>query len=279
MADEVLPDVVLAGTQKCGTTWLHTCLSDHPDVYVPEKDSINYFDMYYHRGEEWYRDHFEDATGEQTVVGETPALIRDTAAPRRLAETVPEAELLFVLRNPIDRAFSHYWHLKSRGDRLDDEFGSALKSPDFHTLFVNTGLYRHHLDRFREQFPDERIHLFFFDDLVADERSYIRDVYATLGVDETYVPSPIDEKVNEARNVPQTYQRAAMWISANAPASVVEALRPFHERFRELTVSRSEYDEGVPEEIAVELAERFRDDVAALSEYAGRDLSHWLDVE
>lgn len=278
MSDETLPDFILAGTQKCATTWLHSCLSDHPDVYVPKKDSINYFDMYYHRGEDWYRSHFADVDGESVVIGETPALIRDTTAPDRIAKTVPDVELLFALRNPIERAFSHYWHLKSRRGRLDDEFESALASPDFNTLFVNTGRYHHHISRYREVFDDARIHLLFFDDLVADERSYIRDVYDLLGVDETHVPATITERVNEARNVPQTYQRASMWISANAPEAVVESLRPFHERFRDLTISRSEYDEGIPEEAASELADIFADDIKALSEYADRDLTHWLEV-
>jgi hypothetical protein len=279
MSEFVRPDFVIAGAPKSATTWLHECLRDHPDVYVPETDTLRYFDMNYHRGPSWYDGFFEDYAGEAVVGEASPTLFWDGRAPARLHETLPDADLLFALRNPIDRAFSQYYHLKSRDDGFQGVFEMVVESPAQYRLFVGPGFYHYQLGRFREYYPDDRIHLFFFDDLVADERSYISDVYETLGVDSDYVPAPIGETVNEARGMPAFAQRLSVWVSANAPEPVVEALRPAYEAVDDFLLTQSEYEEGMDPAVADKLAAQYREDVEALSEYAGRDVTHWLDTE
>lgn len=279
MTDRTLPDFIIAGTPKCATTWLYECLRDHPEVFMPDIDHINYFDMYYHRGTDWYADYFTEYAGETVVGEETPPLIHMMDVPKRIHDTVPDVDLFFALRNPIDRAFSLYWHLKSRYDGLQVDFRRAIEEHPMYQIFVIPGFYHYHLSRFREYFDEEQIHLLFFDDLVEDERQYVRGVYEELGVDDDYVPAPIGETVNEARGMPYSIQRASMWVSANAPSSVVRGLRPIYDAIDDLLVSHSEYDDGPPRDVAEELVDIYREDIRALEDYADRDLSHWLEVE
>jgi len=246
---------------------------------MPDTDHINYFDIHYHLETDWYADYFTESAGKAVAGEETPPLIHMMDVPRRIHETVPDADLFFALRDPIDRAFSQYWHLKSRYDGLQVDFDRAIEGHPMYQIFVIPGFYHYHLSRFREYFDEDQIHLLFFDDLVEDEREYIRGVYQELGVDDNYVPAPIGETVNEARGMPYSIQRASMWVSANAPSAVVRGLRPIYDAIDDLLVSRSEYDDGPPRDVAEELIHIYRDDIRALEDYADRDLSHWLEIE
>jgi len=276
------PDFVIAGTQKTGTTWLYRGLREHPDVLMPHKDghnidSINYFDgLNYHRGREWYLSHYDHYDGESVVGEETPSYIRSHAAPRRLADDDPDVQLLFCVRDPIRRAFSHYWHLKGR-DKVAVSFETALHSPDFYRNWIVPGFYHQHIQRYREYFDDDQITVLFFDDLVSDDEAYLRGVYDLVGVDSAFDPSILDRRVNEARATGQYYELLMHHFTNVAPRSVIEAVRPLHDTVQNALMTTTEYDEGPSAKMQAELAEIYREDVSGLEEYTGRNLDHWLD--
>jgi hypothetical protein len=275
------PDFIIAGTQKTGTTWLFDCLQEHPDILMPKKgnnrpDSLNYFDgMNYHRGESWYLSHFEHYNGEHLVGEETPSYIRSLSAPKRIAQTYPDVDLLFCVRNPIDRAFSHYWHLKSR-NKISVDFEACLNSPDFYQDWVVPGFYNHHIQRYLEYFNKKQIYILFFDDLVQDDHAYIKNVYKLLDVDDSFAPSRLDEKENQAWASGSLYRKAAYHFSKNAPQTLIETIRPIHELYQRVLLSQSEYNEGPPLDVHQELAKIYESDVSNFSEYTDRDLNHWL---
>ena len=125
------PDFVIIGAQKSGTSSLFAYLAEHPDVVASVKKEVHYFDMNYRRGPNWYRAHFpseaeREVGGRHALSGEaTPYYLFHPLAPQRLAATLPEARLVVLLRNPVDRAHSHYQH-EVRFGREDLSFDEAI---------------------------------------------------------------------------------------------------------------------------------------------------------
>ena len=104
----LLPNFVVIGAMRSGSTSLYKYLQAHPDVFMPRKE-IHFFDVKWDRGIAWYHTRFEGYAG-QTAIGEaTPTYLADPVALDRMAATIPDARLVAVLRDPIDRAYSHYW--------------------------------------------------------------------------------------------------------------------------------------------------------------------------
>lgn len=276
-----LPEFILVGPQKCATTWLYECLYEHPEVLLPETDSVHYFDMNYNESEDWYRYFFQEYNGEDIIGEETPSYIRDQQAPERIAETLPEVKLVFTLRNPVDRAYSHWWHGKSKNKRSFD-FDEVFDNYDLYNDWVIPGLYNHHLTRYLEQFSEDQIKICFFDDLVEDDLAYYQDVCEFLGIDADYVPDYIGEKANEGRY--RFDKDAFFWSITNgfkrvAPRPAIDALRPVHNQIVDMMASQTEYEEGMDDDVRRRLESHFVDDIAELADYTGRDLNHWFEFE
>jgi hypothetical protein len=155
------PDFLIIGAQKAGTTSLHAYLAAHPEVSASTVKEVHYFDLSYHRGRAWYRAHFKPLRPGQTLAGETsPYYLYHPLVPGRVAADLPAAKLIAVLRDPVDRAFSHHNHevtlgfeqlsfeaaLECEGKRLAGERERLMADPR-----LNSFAHQHHsyLDRGR----------------------------------------------------------------------------------------------------------------------------------
>lgn len=128
----VLPDFLVIGVMKGGTTSFFQYLARHPEINPPFRKEIKYFDLHYSQGLNWYRAHFplRFKMGNDRITGEaTPYYIFHPLAARRVAVTLPQAKLIALLRNPVDRAYSHYNHMVRVG-REPLSFEEALKQED-----------------------------------------------------------------------------------------------------------------------------------------------------
>lgn len=133
----MLPHFIVAGAPKCGTTALFYYLLSHPQVAPPSKKEIGFFSENYGRGLGWYRSHFptritkswrEKYSGKGLITGEhTPSYMLHPLAAKRIADTVPYIRLIILLRDPVDRAYSHYQHEFRTGHETLD-FRDALKA-------------------------------------------------------------------------------------------------------------------------------------------------------
>lgn len=112
-----LPDFLIIGTQKGGTTSLYRYLLKHPNVLPPVKKEVHYFDIRFHKPIEWYRSFFPDLTQSPTTGSNgkplltceaTPYYLFHPQVPKRMAAVLPDAKLIVILRNPVDRAYSNY---------------------------------------------------------------------------------------------------------------------------------------------------------------------------
>jgi hypothetical protein len=131
-----LPDFLIIGAQKSGTSSLYNYLTQHPDVCPALVKEIRYFNKYFSKGTNWYRGHFPSSlyisyvnkiSGRDMITGDgTPSYLSDPYVPRRVFEVIPQVKLIVLLRNPVDRAYSHYQH-RFRANREVSSFEEVIK--------------------------------------------------------------------------------------------------------------------------------------------------------
>jgi hypothetical protein len=183
----ILPDFLVIGTQRGGTTSLYKYLVQHPHLSHALTKELRFFDLNYHRGLPWYRSRFPSRRyreavrrrrGMDLMVGEaSPDYMFHPHAPRRVAAALPDVKLIVLLRNPVDRAWSHYWHQFKRGhetlsfeeavaaepDRLAGEMERILADQSYvsyerhHHSYLARGAYADQLQAWMDLFPRDRI--------------------------------------------------------------------------------------------------------------------------
>jgi len=203
-----LPDYIIIGAQKGGTTSLQKALAAHPDVCPSLVKEVHYFDLAYHRGERWYRAHFAQEVrrnqareqGRTLVMGEaTPFYLAHPLAAQRAAAMVPDAKLVVLLRNPVERAYSHYRHEVRLGHEdapvqeallreLSNGGGAFSTEPlrDLwawqHRSYLQRGLYAQQLRAWMRWFPREQFLILRSEDYFADGIGILDQVCEHLGI-------------------------------------------------------------------------------------------------
>jgi len=189
-----LPDFLIIGAQKAGTTALYAYLREHPAIAGPPWKEVSFFDRHYRRGAAWYRGNFPNRlylrrvrarTAARPIVGEaSPSYLFHPLAPERVAALVPNVRLIALVRNPIDRALSHYHHevalgreplsfedaLAAEDSRMHGELERMLDPSYFshawwNYTYVSRGLYAEQVERWVEHFTRERLLIVPSDDL------------------------------------------------------------------------------------------------------------------
>jgi len=193
-----LPNALIAGAQKSGTTSLHRGLETHPQIFFPKgKQEIHFFDVAanYARGLDYYAALFSGHGGRPVVAQTSPLYLYEPAVAGRIFEALPEAKLLFILRNPVDRAYSHYWHevrygyeklsfaeaLAAEPERLKGDFEARR-----HWSYLDRGRYAVQLRRYLDLYPEEQIMVCLQDELARDQPRLLRRCAAFLGADSGY---------------------------------------------------------------------------------------------
>src|SRR5438876_8544631 len=198
-----LPHFLIIGAQKAGTTALYAYVRRHPGVTGPPWKEVSFFDRHYRRGERWYRGNFPSALlARGKLVGEaSPSYVFHPLAPERVAALVPAARLIVLLRDPVDRALSHYHHEVALGreplsfeealarepDRTRGEVERMLGDPAYfseawwnHT-YVARGLYAEQLERWFAVFPREQLLVLTTDELGSQPAQTYARVLDFLG--------------------------------------------------------------------------------------------------
>lgn len=187
------------GAQKAATSWLSECLRAHPAIHMSPEKELHFFsdDSFFEKGLTAYMKRIGDVPQSATVIGEfSTSYLAHLDAPERMHSLFPEVKIIVSLRNPTDRALSHLEHLRSRGVLSPHQ--SAEDAVAQHPEIVANSLYGVALGRYLRQFRRDQIHVIFYDDIMATPKEIIRDLYAFLGVDTTFVPSTIYQQFNTA---------------------------------------------------------------------------------
>lgn len=160
-----LPNFLVIGAQRSGTSLVHRILQAHPEVFVPwRRKEIHYFDRYFDRGVDWYEGYFPPpaSASQYRAIGEvTPDYLATPEVPARIHTVLPDVRLVAILRNPVERAYS--WYNLSRRNRDERRDFEAFLRADRTAL--SYGLYHQHLRRYLEHFPRPRMLVLIYEEL------------------------------------------------------------------------------------------------------------------
>jgi hypothetical protein len=259
-----LPNFVILGAAKAGTTALYHYLTQHPEIYMTPTKETNFFSLMDDRLDfrgpgdqdyisrfsitamEEYRAQFRGRTTETAVGEASPLYLYCPQAPPRIHEYLPDAKLVAILRNPVARAYSAFLHLVRDGRETTVEFGSALREEEARIRdrwehiwhYKRMGFYHEQVKRYYDLFDREQIRLYTYRRFTSEPLSVLQDLFRFLGVDDTFAPD--------------------LTVRHNS-ASIPAHLRP-----------------PLLLDVWTELQQAYREDVLRLQDLTGLDVSHWL---
>jgi hypothetical protein len=203
-------DFFVVGAQKCATSWLYYCLRDHPDLHLPpDKEEEVYLGGKYHRqhGDEWFYRRLGRPSAGQKVGDVSVDYIFDPRSPAAVHDHNPDAKIVAILRNPVDRAISAYfWHLR-RGNVEETDVNTGLRAclhavreqdaddsyvPEaFLANVVLRGLYDIQIERYAETFAAENLLVLPYEKISTSEAEVVEKLYRFLSVDPEYEPNRV----------------------------------------------------------------------------------------
>jgi hypothetical protein len=193
----MLPDYLIIGSMRCGTTYIARNLATHPQVYMPKAKEVHFFDRDYDLGLEHYQSYFPgpSESSRYAAIGEaTPAYLYFEQVPARIRKHLPNVRMIASLRNPIDTAYSMYWKAYSTDERTRKmTFEQKL---EVEPRMLEGGKYYQQLARYLELFPRDQFHFLLYEDMVKSPLAEFSRMFAFLGVDENFEPLYLRNQVN-----------------------------------------------------------------------------------
>ncbi|MCG5056654.1 MAG: tetratricopeptide repeat protein [Limnoraphis sp. WC205] len=189
------PDFIIIGTQKGGTTSLYYYLAKHPQIMPSLIKEIDFWSTKYHRGIDWYLAHFPPVMANQNILtGEaTPSYLDHSETPERLFKTFPKTKLIVVLRNPIDRAVSHYyqwvsmnWEFRSLEEAMTSEM-ERLNTPNMShwnqpNSYIARGVYVEFFKKWLEIFPRKQMFIISSERFYSNPSCILQQMFDFLGL-------------------------------------------------------------------------------------------------
>jgi hypothetical protein len=212
----MLPDFLIIGAAKSGTTTLYSLLRLHPNVRAAARREIHYFDKNFEKGLEWYCGHFKPGTrsgGRRTITGESsPSYLSNMHVPQRVAQLLPEVRLIALLRNPVDRAYSHYQQAVRFG-RVHLSFEQVIEAEisreSGSKRFLARGIYADQLKRWHQFFDKEQLLVLKSEDFFSNTQDALEGVFDFLELPE-WEPNevPVKNKGDYTQQMsPETRER------------------------------------------------------------------------
>lgn len=199
----MLPNFIIVGAQKSASSFIHACLMEHPEIFMPSEE-VSFFESpdYEQKSIEDLKKLFVGRT-EKMIGIKRPTYIGKPEVPGRIRIHLPDAKLIAVLRNPIDRAVSAYYHNIKYGfiPGIDIEKGmNLLLDGAYEKTFkraheiIDFGFYYKYLKQYQWFFDNDRFIILLYEDIIADKLSAIQKVYSFLDVKSSYVPKAINSR-------------------------------------------------------------------------------------
>lgn len=222
-----LPNLLVIGAQRCGTSSLFKYLGAHPQCKASIRKEIRFFTEFYDRGVDWYRSHFPIALGNtshSSVYFEaTPDYLLDPRAPKRAIDLLPDVRVIVLLRDPVDRAYSHYCHNRRLGTetlpfrealaREKERIGPALLKLEAYPempapkdllrySYVERGRYATQLRRWKNFVDGDRMLILRSENLFEDPHASFQEVLSFLGLHAWHPDTYRNFSFDDARPVP-----------------------------------------------------------------------------
>ena len=302
-----MPNFVIIGAGKAGTTSLYKYLEEHPQIYMSPKKEPRFFAV---ENEEInfqgpddsrfkfinsiddYQKLFSQVSNEIAIGEASPIYLTTPKAPQRIYHHIPNAKIIAILRDPIERAYSNFLDSLSRGIETTDDFSEAMLleeerikdrwAPHWH--YKRKGFYFALLKPYFDLFEQESIKVYFFDDLKKNPQKIMKDIYKFLGVDHCFVPN-FTVKHNPS-GIPRskklhTYLLKKVW-SKGSQSNRTNRLRLASDFLQQIESSIFQLNLKQKPKISKETRRKFvdvyKEDVLNLQDLVNRDLSQWLQA-
>lgn len=285
-------DFIGIGAAKAATTWIHQCLSEHPEVCMADpKEPAFFTNGNREKGFRWYANHFAHCSGEKLRGEISPAYLVRKEAPRLIHEAYPDVKLIISLRDPVERFISacNFKYSLGRYNTLD--FSGDVETayePD-----IRRGRYYRHLSRFLEYFNRDQIFPVFYEDIKKDPIAFMQNIFRFLGVDDTFEPPSAYKRSNvtsvnrqRSRLVRRIYYalRTPFTDSKIGRRYILPVLRAFgivwlSKQILALNVRTERFPHSQKKEATAEerahIRSYFEEDIQKLEKLLERDLSMW----
>lgn len=290
----------ILGAAKCGTSSLYYYLDQHPDILMSTPKETLFFEKDYKKDLTYYRGkYFPNYKGEAFLGEARHRNLYLPFVPERIAESFPDAKLIIILRNPVDRAYSHYLHRKNRGVELLN-FKDAIKEDEMrikngilfknqsdiekylkqlatdgamleYRTYLDSGYYVEQIERYLKLFNRDQIFITFTEDLKKDVRKTYFDLLAFLDKDLRLIDIDFSEQ-NTRTNL--------LNIQFSNIASKYPAVKSFIPKWAKqisyiITDKISTNESELDDEIRLWLISHYKEHNKKLERLTGRDLSHW----
>lgn len=275
-----LPNLIIIGAQKCGTTSLHYYLGLHPQISMSREKELEFFveERNWPRGIEWYKSHF---TTSAKVRGESSpnytGYPKWGGVPERMHSVIPDAKLIYILRDPIDRMISQYVQLQSAGldDRTVEEAFELLSNDN---SYIRRSRYFLQLQRYLPYFPSSNILIITAEDLLNDRRRTLEKVFAFLNVDKTFY-SPKFLNIKHGSVGKKRKNRIGLLLKQFAESNMTKIfstdMRMKLGRVIELAFATEIARPVLDESLRAELISFFKEDIDRLRKFTGYDFASW----
>jgi len=276
------------GTVKSATTWIYNCLNSHPQIAMPAIKEVKFFNKKENikLGIDWYLNHFQNP---DKIQGEyTARYIYDDVA-SKIKTFFPDTKLIICLRNPVERAFSHYQYAKNKGNETCVNFESAIRRRDD---YVKWGKYYKYLKPYYDLFPHENIKVIIFEDIKVQPQKVITDLYGFLGVDKNFIPDSLHKKSNVTEKIAYKFihlniaiSKIKIWLRAQKHGYLVLygikkiGLNKIATRLIAANSKKMSHDnsskEQMDEIMRSKLKKYYLEDICQLEKLISRNLSQW----
>ena len=312
----ILPNFIVVGANKGGTTSIYHYLRQHPEVYLSPVKEPHYFskdidvDLFkrefaqnklqdiekyvngdmseeYHaafiRDETQYRKLFKNVKGEKAIGELSTSYLYSTVAASEIKKLVPNCKIIICLRNPIDRAYSHYRMNLWTGNSNEFDFHKALLDDFNHDpkvwgnahLYTEIGMYYQQVKRYLDAFGAENVKIIFTEDMKKNASGVIKELYNFIGVDSRFV-ADTSKQYNEVYT--PKYKNLTWFLNKSG---IRPLMKKFSPRFIKNIIVKALYkgksDKGeIPAAAKQFLKEKLQADVTQLGVLLNKDLSNWL---
>lgn len=291
-------DFIGVGMPKCGTTWIAEILAEHPDIFIPPKKEINYFNetyfgVYrklaynYNRGFDWYKKQFLGYKNEKITGTFNVTYFTDKKAPQRIKEHFPDAKIIVSLRNPVDMLQSFYWMFRrtSLENYRSRSFSEAIDKNIKKDLYLELGEYSKYLERYYNIFGKKNVHVIIFSDIKKNPLKVCKDLYKYLEVDVDFVPKKLNKRINKPVKERSVLIKRFVGLILTFIRKL--QLRPVYvfllnnkflnNLYAKINYVRYEYPK-IDNKKRMMLLDYYKDDIKKLSKMIDRDLeSIWFD--
>ncbi len=295
--ETTLPNFLIIGAAKAGTTALHEYLQQHPQIYMTPTKETNFFAF---EGEEinfqgigdellkdfsitdlsTYQEQFAGVTTEKAIGETCPSYLYYPQAATRIKQYIPDARLIVILRNPVTRAYANFLHT-IRDDRephkdfalaLQDEPNRIANNWEWFWHYIQVGFYGKQLKHYYEIFPSSQIKIYLYEDLKNNAIATLQDIFCWLEVDDTFVPD-MALRPNKS-GMPKNKLLHEILTKPNPIKTIVKPLFPA--KLRQKIQHQNLNTPQISQEVRQQLLDLYRADILQCQDLINRDLSAWL---